>query len=235
MNKPTILCLSLLGISSFAQSVVVYDTIAGVGSNTTTGGLPRSRMADSMSFSNPGAGMNWQVTSVSWTLYIAGGQNYGNVTAEMILWNQWNGAGWGGAGTNVFQSEAGRQTFSLGARTTTGATVFAITNTFTTPINMSAFNNVGIEISLRADGVATDNTAIGLKDFAPTVGSSTNLFYRDANANAVIDTTDGRTITGWLNTNAAFTVNANAVPEPTSMIALSLGALALIKRRRNRN
>lgn len=234
MNKTTLICLAVLGTSAMANATIVYDSIAGTGATTTTGSSPRSRMADSMTFLDPGAGAHWQVTSISWTLYISGARTFNDVTAEVILWNEWNGGGFGGAGTNVFQNEAGRETFDLGPRTTTGSTVFAITNAFTAPIDMAAFANVGIEINLLADGASDVNIALGLKDFAPTVGSSSNLFYRDANSSGVIETTDGRTISGWTNTNVAYTVEANAVPEPASMVALAAGAVALISRRRNR-
>lgn len=229
------LAFALVGASMLvasASATIVYDTIAGTGATTTTGGTPRFRMSDEMSFLDPGAGFHWNVNSVTFTLFIAGAQNFAATTAEVILWNEWDGAGFGGAGTNVYQNEAGRQTFNMGPITTTGSSVAPVTATFTTPIAMANFANVGIEIYLRADGADNSNLAVGLKDFAPTVGTSNNLFYRDANANGIIETTDGRTITGWTNANAALTVDATAVPEPASMIALTVGALGLVARRR---
>lgn len=212
-----------------ANATVIFDSIgAGTVFTTTTGGLPRNRMSEDVAALNPGAGMHWMVTSLDVGIWV-NGANAG-VTAEVILWNNWNGAGHGGAGTNVYADEAGRQTFALGDLNGSGLK----TLTFTTPIHLTGFANLGVEIQLKSNGAKTDNLALSLQDAAPTVGTSNNLFYRDSDNDEVIETTDGRTIGGWTNTNTMMRINATAVPEPATMVALTLGALGVAARRRRK-
>ena len=228
MKKLAVLA-GCFAVAVSANAVLIYDSIGTTTTYTTTGGLPRNRMADSMTLLDPGAGAAWEITSIDVIVW-ATANTFANVSAEVILWNQWNSAGWGGAGTNVFQSEAGRETFNLGAVPT--STLHTVT--FTNPITMSAFADVGIEIQLLGDGVKSDSVAIGLRDAVADVGSSTNLFYRDADNDEIIETTDGRTITNWTNANAMIRINGNVVPEPGTFIAIGIGlaGLALARRRK---
>ncbi|HRK21424.1 MAG TPA: PEP-CTERM sorting domain-containing protein [Fimbriimonadaceae bacterium] len=227
MKRFAILALALSSVA--AQAVVVFDSIgAGTAFGTTTGGLPRNRMAEDVaSMLDPGTGNHWLVRSIDVSIWVQSGTPT-NVTAEVILWNSWNGAGHSGAGTNVFANEAGRETFNLGDLTGAGVR----TLTFTNGIHLSAFTNVGVEIQLKTNGTKSDTLALSLQDAAPTVGTSNNAFYRDADNDEVIETTDGRVISGWTNTNTMMRIHADAVPEPATMAALGLGTLALLRRRR---
>lgn len=219
----------LVILAAASQAVVIYD---GIGASTTftstTGGTPRNRMADSFSATDPGSGAHWKVTSIDVGIWVNAASP--SATAEVILWNEWNVAGFGGSGTNVFQNEAGRETFNLGDLSASDVH----TLTFTTPIHLDNFQDLGLEIQLKTNGTKSNSLALSLQDAVPTVGSGTNLFYRDSDNDEVIETPDARTINGWSKANVMFRVNAEveSVPEPATMTVLGLGALALLRRRR---
>jgi len=228
--KKLLIPLLLVVMALPASADVIYDTITGATGWSYTSGLPRNREADGMSGIAPPSGQYWEVTQIDTILIVAAAVNYTNVTAQVKVWDEWNSAGWGGAGTNVFQSLANQTLFTLGPVSTTGVTAYNVSFTYATPFALADELNFGIEIQWLADGVKTDNLTIGIRDTLPSVGTGTNLFYRDADNDEVIETTDGRVITGWANTNLGLRVTANAVPEPASLLLLALGTLVLRRR-----
>lgn len=222
--------LLLVTAASTASADIIYDTITGATGWTTTGGLPRNRMADDFDTSAPPDGLVWELDQVETVLYIAAAGTW-NVSCDVIFWGEWNGGGWGGAGTNVFQTQLNQSTFTLAPFTTTGVASQVVTFDYSAiDVQFPNVTSLGFEIQWYNNGVPTDSLASALRDVFPLVGSSVNLFYRDANANGIIETTDGRTITGWSNANIGLRLNATAVPEPASLLLLGLAGL-LIRRR----
>jgi len=214
-------------------STIIYDTLTGVAGISTTGGLPRNRMADGGTTLAPGAGQTWEVDTIEIAMFVATAGTW-NVTFDVHVWDGWNPAGYGGAGTNVFQNQLDMSTFGLAPFNTTGAAAFLITLDYTgIPLQLSSPTDVdfGLEVQWRNNGAATDNLASGIRDVVPLVGTSTNLFYRDSDSDGVIETTDGRTITGWTNANLIARITGHAVPEPASVLLLVVGGLFAARRR----
>jgi len=226
------LCAVLLVAAavSVASADIIYDTITGATTWSTTGGLPRNRMADSFSTAAPPANQVWEVEQVETVVYIAAAGTY-NISFDILCWDEWNGGGFGGAGTNVFRTLLNQTTFNLAPITTTGVAVYSLTLDYSNiALQIADPLDLGFEVQWYNNGVKDNNVASALRDAAPSVGASTNLFYRDANDNGAIETTDGRTITGWTNVNLGVRITATAVPEPVSLVLLALAGLALRRR-----
>lgn len=92
-------------------------------------------------------------------------------------------------------------------------------------------DNWGIELSFYNQGTTTYHTNVtgAFSGDGTEVGSSQDVYWRDANGNGVFSSDEARTFGGG-------TLLANfylqLTPEPASMGLLGLGALALIRRRR---
>ena len=86
--------------------------------------------------------------------------------------------------------------------------------------------------SLRVHRLAGSNTgSVGMQahNSVPTVGNSDPTFFWSQNP-----TTSAWTQSAFTGGNANFRTRITAVPEPASMAVLGLGALAVIRRRRNK-
>lgn len=224
---------TLGGSVGTGNSTIIYDTLTGQTGISTTGGLPRNRMADGGETLAPGAGQTWEVDTIEVALFVAAAGTW-NVDFDVVVWDGWNSAGFGGAGTNVFQDQVDARTFSLAPFTTTGVSAFLLTLDYSAnPFQIGSLSDLdfGLEVQWRNNGLKTDSLASGIRDAAPTVGTSSNLFYRDADNDEVIETTDGRTITGWTNANFIARITAREVPEPASMLLLAIGGLLTFRRR----
>lgn len=90
---------------------------------------------------------------------------------------------------------------------------------------------LGLDWTLTENGAATNDLSFYIKDTVPNPGSSTNGFYRDANGNGSISSDEARVFTGINNANLAATIDAQAVPEPTTMALAGLAGVALLRKR----
>lgn len=232
--KKTLIVAAITVFAASSQAAIIYDTITGNTGVTTTGGVPRNRMADSFSTSAAPTGQQWRIDKIEVALWVGAAATYTNTTGQVRIHNDWNGAA---ATGSVFSNLVSDVTWNTGTFTTTGVAAFIFTFDYAAA-NLSFIGDgtdMGIEVQWKVGGVKDDRLATGLRDVAPLVGSSSNLFYRDANNNEIIEQSDGRTITGWTNANAMVRITGEAVPEPGTMAALGLGIAAIAARRRRRS
>lgn len=233
-----VLPIVVMAIAATSQATVIYDTITGTTTWTTTGGTPRALMADGFSVLAPDSGEQWSVTKIETTLYLSVAGSY-NITADIKVWDDWDSAGYGATAPKpVFQNQLYAGSFAPGAFNPTGATVYAVSFDLTTPFVITDPTNLGFQVQWYNNGQIVTTTATALRDIDPGAivagTSSTNLFYRDSDSNGFLSTEDGRTITGWTNTNLLLRITADPVPEPVTTTAFLVGLAGLALRRRRR-
>jgi hypothetical protein len=212
MRRVTFLLVALLvmlPLSGWAQAPVrIYDTIynaAGTATELTeltfTGSLPRYRMAD-------GFGVNLALphylNRLDFVLVVASAGTFTNLTAEIAIYNAWDPNATG----SVFSNLAASVTASLGDATTTGATAYLYQIPMPPGIVLDTNPNKGVVITLRRGGVLDNVLTLGLVNRLPNPGSEVvaDLFYRDANDNGIIESTDARTFSGRDFDNVALTL-----------------------------
>lgn len=247
--------IAAIVLSLFAQvscADVIYNsfrTLDDVAApNTTTGSTPRYMMGDDLStIATPSSNLNWLVDSMSIKIFVLGsglaGENriYSGVTMRVRVFETFTPTA--AAGTSVFSDQVSDVTWNLGTVTNTSATggaqVFAynnlpyLANNF--QFTLQTGQNIGVTVELRANGNIDDGLATVLMTGAgnagaPLIGTSTNGWYRDANTNGIIEATDRRTLTNP--SNMQLIINATAVPEPSAVGLLLVGAVGMIVRRR---
>lgn len=92
-------------------------------------------------------------------------------------------------------------------------------------------------MTLKNNGVLDSVLTLGVVNRPPNLGSEvvTDLWYRDANANGIIEASDARTFgASRANDNIAFTLWAQPVPEPATLLAVGIGIAGVALRRRRK-
>lgn len=228
--------LCLVAFTSAASADNIFDTITGGSTGlTTTGSTPRSRMGDGFTVANQVDGLKWSVETAQLGLFVSGAGTYTNVTMQVIFWGAWNPSA---ASGSVFSNQLSNVTWNLGTVTSTGNQVFPYSLPYASnnlSFVMNSGQTGGIEVNILSGGVANTNLALTLRDQAPTAGSATNGFYRDANSNGILEASDARTFAGVSNANVYARLVASAIgPEPGSMALLLVGTGGLLVRRRRK-
>jgi hypothetical protein len=243
----------ICGIAAFgaAHAQYLYDSLYTDATHATfvapsdTGSTPRFNKADSFVLANRGATPSYSITGVSFGIvnWATTTINY-NVRANLALYDLCTD-GTSGA-TSIFPNAA------LLSTTVTFNNVSLNTNTFTVgtvtfgaPVSWTAPDGTKGGFTLRLthdnnnDGVfVEDNLLSSIVTISatypgPYVGSSTDGYYRDADANGSFTGSDYRSFTGS-RSDLGLVIIGTPVPEPASMAVLGIGALALIRRRRSR-
>ncbi len=229
MKKATFFAVLALGCATVQAQDWIYDGHwTGFGTNGYTFDPGNELAGDSFGLIAPPAGQRWRITTVEivtrWT--VAG--QYTIDSLGISLYNQTQL----GVGSPAFSDLAGSvdvsRTFSSGELT----------------VHFHRFNDLaidlapapggigyGIQLSLNSytgPGVGT----FGYKDLFPSPGTSTNGFFYDINDNGVITGNEFTSVPGWSTPNLVFRLLATPIPEPASIVALGIGVLALIRRRK---
>ncbi|MER3473660.1 MAG: hypothetical protein C4335_06415 [Armatimonadota bacterium] len=156
------------------------------------------------------------------------------MTADIEVFNAWEP---GASSGSVFSNLAGVFTVNLGRFTPTGATAYLITANVPAGVVLDTNPNKGVVVTLKNNGVLDNVLTLGVVNRLPNPGSEVvaDLWYRDANNNGIIEATDGRTF-GAPRTadNIAFTLWAQPVPEPATLLAVGMGIVGIALRRRRR-
>lgn len=237
MRKALVL-VALMGVGyASAAPIVIYDTLTGTGGWTTTGGQPRNLMADGFNAIAKTNDITWSVTKIEFIMYVGGATTINRPTVVVSLYDKWVPGGISGAGSAVFDQLAGQRTFTWGTITTTGVAAYVMTMNLTSPILLKNSNDIGISFNITDNGTVNSLLGTGMRDLEPAVyggAPASNVFYRDANSNGFIDTTDARTLTGWTYNNIGVRITAEAVPEPATVGIVATGLVALLARRRRK-
>lgn len=259
MKKVSALLL-LATVAPVASADLVFDSISPTGgvapTFTGTGGAPHTLMGTALTLGNVGAGpIHVDGLDVAYRAYAAA--SYTNIRLDIMFFETATLATSGSS--PAFSNLLFTRTVNTGTTTTAAGTRYtyqSATPGVTPGLALSpgfVLNDptkpIGIQVLIRGDKgdgnglVATDDLGLSLRyNVAPAVGSTpiggtAGGFYRNASVPApttssVLLGSDYRSLTGITDTTMALRLYATPVPEPASMVALGLGAAALLRRRR---
>lgn len=254
MKKLSVL-FALSALAAGANASIVFDSITGISGYTYTGSTPRNMIGMAMNLGGPTG--TAQVTGMDFAFVTAAAAIYTNVRFDVTFFQSYSGATTGASA--AFASPLASYFLTTGAFTGAANSVYTYGATASTngAINLGTGFSIadgagplGVQILARVDKgdglgyVSDSNLTLALRTTsAPAVGTfgvggANGGFYRNASsanptssANSLLGS-DYRSFTGTLNTGMALRVYTTPVPEPASMVALGLGAAAVLRRRK---
>ncbi|MCH8979327.1 MAG: PEP-CTERM sorting domain-containing protein [Armatimonadetes bacterium] len=233
MRKTIAMVVGALVAVSVQAQTIIYDVITGATTAGFTTQAGNNLAGDNYLPPAAGAGNFWRITEISFIVVFTNAGNHSITDVGVDFYNQVDTV----AGTPALSSHAGGFNGSTGSIMTSGANeALSLTfGGFTLDLAPAAGNSNGYGVQLSMNSF----TGPGLATFVyvdnpSTVGSWSNGFLLDLDNDGVLEGDEFANFSGWTNGNLALSMTASAVPEPASMIALGIGAAALMARRRRR-
>ena len=222
----------LLGVAATANATLVYDIPTTA--LTFTGSTPRATLGDNFALPALNAGLTYRINSITFVL-IQASSALKSITTNVKFFTGVDTAAV--APNPIFSSNVSNVTVGLGANTVTSTSAYLITLDYLAnnlSFEVPGGSVLGVSLTAKESGQTNNALTFALADAGSTVAGSawSNGYFRDANDNGIIDPGEGRNIGGWTNGNLVFSIDATVVPEPASLIALTLGTLAVIRRKR---
>jgi len=228
--------LATVGVAS-SMAALVYDNMPATGSYFTSGIRP-AFIADDFDLAPVGSNPGVQITGIEFGFNANAATNF-DVVVSFYRDLDFTAA----AGGNIFASSPTPVasyligSFNLPAAGSYSSGLISLGTGFTLPaISNYATMNHGITFEFLNAGTTTRSTAVtALFQGNPVaVGASEDVYWRDADSNGTFTGSDARSFGGTQGflANAAFRLDSSPVPEPASMLALGMGALALVRKRR---
>jgi hypothetical protein len=225
----TVMCA--IGMVATSQAVVVMDQIGSNGADLNQTGYAAQRFEASFSQYDIAAIDDFTLGSASTLTQVEAGMiGYNGFTSFSSIQSYsveiYSSIA---AGAGNLTGNAGSQTVATGSVNVNTAYIgTALSALVTIPVNISlAAGTYWIGVVARNDFATAGQTAILGSAYANANPGGLNAWQVNPGGGFGFGTSQA-----IANTNLAYRVNATAVPEPASMIALASGAVALLRRRK---